>query len=355
MTRNQIDHICISKHWKLSLHDFKSILDADIGSDHQLVQAKIKFKFNAKQKNAPVKLFNSDKLITDQKVAAHFQQAVQNSLTTKEINNSTDVNNDTWHTLKNSLLVAASQELGCCKSKKDKWTSEKTTELIKLRQQIQLNRDNIQDDTFVDRSITKEHNIINFKKSANKDKNDWIDNITKEIKKANKTGNLREVYRLTDLVINDSKSSVPVGIKHPLSGQIITDPAEVKEIWERHFMQVLNKQQLDTSIIKSPFDTLITLNIDMNLIREDEVRFAISKMKNRKTPGFDRITAEMLKSGGDKVATLLTRQCNLSWTLKEEPPDDWSRILINAIFRKDPSWRLRITEVYQERYLLMYC
>ena len=161
ITRNQIDHICISKHWKSSLHDVKTILDADIESNHQLVQAKIKLKFQAKHKNSPVKLFNSDKLITDQKVADHFQQAVQNSLTTKEINNSTDVNNDIWHTLKNSLLEAASKELGYCNSKKGKWTSEKTTELIKLPQQIKINRDNIQDDTSVDRSITKEYNIIN--------------------------------------------------------------------------------------------------------------------------------------------------------------------------------------------------
>ena len=98
----------------------------------------------------------------------------------------------------------------------------------------------------------------------------------------------------------------------------------------------------------------------MSLIREDEVRFAIGKMKHRKALGFDKITAEMLKPGGDKVVTLLTRQCDLLWTLKEEHPDDWSRIFINAIFKKDLSWRLRITEVlpyyqYQERFLLLYC
>ena len=127
---------------------------------------------------------------------------------------------------------------------------------------------------------------------------------------------------------------MPVGIKQPLSGQVITDPAEVKEIWQRHFMQVLNKQQLDTSIIKSPFDTLMTLNIDMNLIIEDEVRFAIGKMKNRKAPGFDSITAEMLKVGGDEDVTLLMRLCNLLWTLKEGTRDDWSRILVNAIFNQ---------------------
>ena len=63
--------------------------------------------------------------------------------------------------MKNSHLEAASKELGYCNSKKDKLTSEKTTELIKLRQQIKINRDNIQDDTFADRSITKEYNIIN--------------------------------------------------------------------------------------------------------------------------------------------------------------------------------------------------
>ena len=53
VTRNQIDHSCINKHWKSSLHGVKSILDADTGSDHQLVQAKIKLKFKAKQKSAP--------------------------------------------------------------------------------------------------------------------------------------------------------------------------------------------------------------------------------------------------------------------------------------------------------------
>ena len=164
-------HCLLRSDLVTSLKVVKLILDPDTGSDHQLVQAKIKLKFKAKQKSAPVKLINSDKLITDQNVADHFQQAVHNSITAKEINSSTDVNNDTWHTLKDSLLEGACKELGYCNSKKDKWTSEKNKRAHKItRKKVKNNRDNIQDDTSVYRSITKKYNIINrmVKKSVKK-------------------------------------------------------------------------------------------------------------------------------------------------------------------------------------------
>ena len=52
------------------------------------------------------------------------------------------------------------EELGYCNLKKDIWTSEKTTELIKLRKHIKIDRDNTQDDMSVNRSINKGYNII---------------------------------------------------------------------------------------------------------------------------------------------------------------------------------------------------
>jgi endonuclease/exonuclease/phosphatase family metal-dependent hydrolase len=42
--RNQIDHLMINSVWRHSLLDFKVNQSADVGSDHHLVTAYIKFK-----------------------------------------------------------------------------------------------------------------------------------------------------------------------------------------------------------------------------------------------------------------------------------------------------------------------
>ena len=69
-------------------------------------------------------------------------------------------------------------------------------------------------------------------------------------------------------------------MKHPHTGQIVASPDEVKEIWQKHLMQVLNNQQLDNSTIKSPFESQAVLNIDLSLIIEEEIDFTIKKLKN---------------------------------------------------------------------------
>lgn len=53
-TENQIDHICISVNFRRSLQDVHTRKGADIGSDHHLVEGKLKFKLRRYPRRAAI-------------------------------------------------------------------------------------------------------------------------------------------------------------------------------------------------------------------------------------------------------------------------------------------------------------
>ena len=57
---DQIDHICVSKRWMSSLRDVRVYRGADVGSDPQLLTAKIKLKKLYDRKRS--RIINSDNL-----------------------------------------------------------------------------------------------------------------------------------------------------------------------------------------------------------------------------------------------------------------------------------------------------
>lgn len=44
ITENQIDHFCIARKFRRSLHDVRAMRGADVGSDHHLLVATLKLK-----------------------------------------------------------------------------------------------------------------------------------------------------------------------------------------------------------------------------------------------------------------------------------------------------------------------
>ena len=103
--------------------------------------------------------------------------------------------------------------------------------------------------------------------------------------------------RLETLVENQERLYVvkdKKGVKHTLAHEVL-------KCWENHFKEHLNTE--------FPRDSAAINNIniphnDQNHIEDinkEEIRKAIRGMKNRKSPGIDIVTSEVLKAGGEPM------------------------------------------------------
>ena len=68
-------------------------------------------------------------------------------------------------------------------------------------------------------------------------------------------------------------------------------------------------------------------------ITDEELRVAISGLKNRKACGHDNVTAEMLKASGNIAVTFFTQLFNKIFS-EGVYPEQWSRSVIVPLFKK---------------------
>ena len=68
-------------------------------------------------------------------------------------------------------------------------------------------------------------------------------------------------------------------------------------------------------------------------ITDEEVRVAISSLKNRKVCGHDHVTAEMLKASGNIAVTFFTQLFSKIFS-EGVYPEQWSRSVIVPLFKK---------------------
>lgn len=79
------------------------------------------------------------------------------------------------------------------------------------------------------------------------------------------------------------------------NGEVITGREAVKARWTEHFKEVLNRNSPENPItINEQCEERIE-DISVNEPTLNEVKEAIKRLKNEKSPGIDSITAELLK------------------------------------------------------------
>ena len=79
-TKNQIDHILISRQHRSTMMDTRVIRAADVGSDHYLLRGKMKLKLKAKKTVQPTRRRFKTEALLDPRTKANYTKAVQTRL-----------------------------------------------------------------------------------------------------------------------------------------------------------------------------------------------------------------------------------------------------------------------------------
>ena len=106
--------------------------------------------------------------------------------------------------------------------------------------------------------------------------------------------------------------------------------------WKEHFSEVLNRDNPSNPIEVNPdriIDQNIEIHVDESEIKNIEVKEAIKRLKNGKTPGQDQIQTEMLKADSITSEAELTKLFN-KILQKEQVPSSWKKGMIIKIPKK---------------------
>ena len=335
-TKNQIDHLCISRKFLSAVQDIRAFRGADINSDHKLCIAKINIKLRKQQKTIDHKKIDSQRLQSDS-LKELYNTEIQTSLSASKNLNEQDGNvkeniETQWKCLQTAIIESAKNTVGFIQKEKKPWISNSTWSKIQERKQAKMN-------VLAARStITQELNKqqYNFlekevKSNIKKDKHRYIENLTTEAENASKIGDSRTLFNIIkQLGNNPPRTNIPVKDKH---GKTLISEEEQKLRWAEHFKELLNRPIITNTPTITEDNQMPLLNTSCENITLEEIKSTIKNLKNHKATGDDGISGEMLKAADDTSLNHLLYLFNQIWQ-NESPPQQWKNGIIVKLPKK---------------------
>ena len=326
VTVNQIDHIAISGKHRAHLLDVRALRGGDIGlTDHYLVRAKVKVKLSKTSNLQPPRLYDTRKL-KNHSVRENFREAMEEKC--QDLNGS--LLESQWSEWKESVKQTANTILGYQKGRREEWISNSTWSLIQEKRGLKMKMETSIEGTRAGFKILHRQKAAEVKRATRKDKRNFYHRKADEAEEAAGRGDQRELFKIAKELGQNRKAYN--GVIKDADGNRLTTDEDKNNRWKEHFQNVLNCAEPE--MLNSWIDmTGQTLSINTSEITAVEVRGAIDRLKNHRSPGEDLITGEMLKAIGDVGLSKLTTILNNVWQ-NETVPNDWRRGIIVRIPKK---------------------
>ena len=210
-TRNQIDHITINGSYRRSVTDVRTYRGADVDSDHHLVIGSIRLKLaSVRKKEEGRRCYNVQKLMLKD-VIQKFSLELKNRFCclaeteTGEEEKEDDAQMEPttslekkWNNFKKTYNGAAEKILGFQKGKNKPWISADSWKKIDERKVLKKKVEDAKSHRIKDQKRTEfTEKAREVKRSLQRDKRKWADNLAREAETAFQAGNMRSVYDCT--------------------------------------------------------------------------------------------------------------------------------------------------------------
>ncbi|XP_055388198.1 uncharacterized protein LOC129616594 [Condylostylus longicornis] len=322
ITKNQIDHICISKKWRSSLMDVRTMRGADAQTDHMLLTCEVRLKLSALARNSTRKrkCLNTKELKSEAK-RFELSQKIEDLIVTESP--------ITEEGIQRIYRRAGEEVIGTINPERKWWISDDTWELINKRRTL---RRKLLTDTN-NNAVREQHKTIckEVKRAARNDKRRYHNNIAAEAQVAAEQHDTKQLYKKIRLLSNRGLNK-----EHPIrdkNGNILTETQRQIERWVEYFNEASNTQlpEFQPEIWASRNEERCNINTSPPSSRE--ICEAIAQLKNNRAEGTDGIRAELMKADPLQCARALQPIIGRIWET-ENICKEWKRGIIVKLPKK---------------------
>lgn len=313
-TRGQqsiIDYVITNRHIHPSqILDIRTLNSANIGSDHKLLFGKIRMKLKPNKNTSPIK--SEEKINVESLWNKSVRDLYQRRLKCKVENNPLEDGEDvdsSWEKLKRNINEAAVEALGTRKVKqrnkqpnKTPWFCKEVKEQCKKKKKAYLK--------YMSTQVTEDHQ--EYKRVRN-----TTNNLVRQIK--NRHWEIFSKRMDNDFYGLQKQIWRLIRSQRRETHELVASNRVAKETWVTYLKDLYKRQQRRNG----PFHNTPQIITDDNIvINKEDVKEALKKLRNRKSPGLDGITNELLKYGGESITDQLTTLINKILHF-HRIPDEW--------------------------------
>ncbi|XP_067634787.1 uncharacterized protein [Eurosta solidaginis] len=301
-----------------SVLDVSRIRGPSIDSDHNLVADKIRTPLNAaktKEQKTQGKL-DVEKL-QSQQTANDFTTRLSHLLS--ESTTHPEGIQEQWEHISKALRTAAEKKIGHRRPRNCNWYDEEcrvATERKDAAYKATLKASATRGVCEHYRELKKEARRLFRKKKAEAERREC-----KELELLATRNNARKFYQKIRRQTEGFKTGANSCRNE--NGDLVTDVQRVLRFWREHFSVLLNGGSNSPRRDEEPDPAIDDDGIYVPPSDYDEVRIAITRLKNNKTVGADGLPAELFKCGGEELVRRMQQLLSKIWA-EEYMPDGWN-------------------------------